>query len=222
MATPDSKQISEAPIPEEIAGTLLVSTVVFPYDVVSVQMNKPRSLRMLEENPGDNVIVGCFFPKEPDADDAQSVDDLLPVGVACRLIHRMRMPNDTVQVVFQGLKRIECLEVLKTDPRFSFRVKEIDPREPRGPEVDGLVYRCMEMVEELIRAEGGYPQEMVEILRMNIAGGGRFADLVGAHVNLPLAIKRKIATTADVRDRLRVVEDVLQEAIGRVRVEADV
>ena len=222
MATPDSKQIAEAPIPEEVPGTLLVSTVVFPYDVVSVQMNKPRSLRMLEENPGDNVIVGCFFPKDPDADDAQSVDDLLPVGVACRLIHRMRMPNDTVQVVFQGLKRIECLEVLKTDPCFRFRVKEVDPREPRGPEVDGLVYRCMEMVEELIRAEGGYPQEMVEILRMNIAGGGRFADLVGAHVNLPLAIKRKIAVTADVRDRLQVVEDVLQEAIGRVRVEADV
>jgi ATP-dependent Lon protease len=63
---------------------------------------------------------------------------------------------------------------------------------------------------------------MVNVLRMNIAGGGRFADLVGAHVNLPLATKRKVAATADVRDRLRIVEEVLQEAIVRVRLESEV
>ena len=97
MATPEYSQIQDAPIPEEIPGTLLVSTVVFPYDVVSVQMNKPRSLRMLADNPGDNVIVGCFFPKDPEADDAETADGLLPVGVACRVIHRMKMPNDTMQ-----------------------------------------------------------------------------------------------------------------------------
>ena len=222
MATPEYRQLQDAPIPAEVPGTLLVSTVVFPYDVVSVQMNKPKSLRMLADNPGDNVIVACFFPKDPEADDVTSAEELHSVGVACRVIHRMKMPNDTMQVVFQGLKRIELKEIAATDPYFRFAVREVEPKEPRGPEVDGLIYRCMEMVEELIRSEGGYPQEMVEILRMNIAGGGRFADLIGAHVNLPLPIKRRIAATADVRDRLRAIEDVLQEAIGRVRVEADV
>src|SRR5438128_6147685 len=80
----------------------------------------------------------------------------------------------------------------------------------------------MEMVDELVRSEGSYPREMVEILRMNIAGGGRFADLVGAHLNFPLPVKRRVASTADVPDRLRAIEEVLQEAIGRVRVEAKV
>ena len=46
--------------------------------------------------------------------------------------------------------KTRALEVLKTDPFFKFRVKEVDPREPRGPEVDGLVYRCMEMVDTLV------------------------------------------------------------------------
>ena len=80
----------------------------------------------------------------------------------------------------------------------------------------------MEMVDELVRADGSYPREMVEILRMNIAGGGRFADLIGAHVNLPLAVKRRLVATADVRERLKAVEEVLEEAIARTRVEADV
>jgi ATP-dependent Lon protease len=179
-------------------------------------------VRLLEANPGDNVIVACLFPRGADGDAPTELDGLFPVGVACRVIHRMKLPSETMQVVFQGLRRIEAKEVLAADPWMRVRVEPVEPREPRGPEIDGLVYRCMEMVDELVRNEGNYPREMVDILRMNIAGAGRFADLVGAHVNLPLPVKRKVAVTANVRDRLKVVEDVLEEAIGRTRVEAEV
>src|SRR5262245_4964390 len=222
---PTPAAIQDASIPEEAPAFVLATTVVFPFDVVSVQVSKPRDVRLLEANPGDNVIVGCFFPRAQDVDggeDVESLDDVFPVGVACRVIHRMKMPNDTMQVVFQGLRRVERGAAVTNDAYLRCRVSIVEPKEPRGPEVDGLVYRCMEMVDELVRAEGGYPREMVEILRMNIAGGGRFADLIGAHVNLPLAVKRRVASTADVRDRLRIIEEVLEEAIGRSRVEADV
>ncbi len=221
MVSP-APDLHDVEIPEHVPAVVLASSVVFPYDVVSVQVSKPQGLRLLEQNPGDSVIVACLFPKDPDTDQLERLTDVLPVGVACRVIHRMKMPNDTIQVVFQGLRRIEAKEIVRTEPYLVCRVAEVKVREPRGPEVDGLIYRCMEMVDELIRVEGGYPSEMVDILRMNIAGGGRFADLVGAHLNLPLAVKRKVAATADVADRLKILEDVLEEGIARVRVEQDV
>src|SRR5262245_34239154 len=214
--------IQDASIPEEVPAFVLATTVVFPFDVVSVQVSKARDVRLLEHNPGDNVIVACFFPRASDGEDVESLDEVFPVGVACRVIHRLRMPNDTMQVVFQGLRRVERGETTATEPYLRCKVSIVETKEPRGPEIDGLVYRCMEMVDELVRNEGNYPREMVEILRMNIAGGARFADLIGAHVNLPLPVKRRVASTADVRDRLRAIEEVLQEALGRVRVEADV
>ncbi|MCC7138594.1 MAG: endopeptidase La [Planctomycetes bacterium] len=223
MATTDpTAPLHDAPIPPELPALVLATTVVFPFDVVSVQVGRPHDLRLLDANPGDDVIVACFFPRAPDGEDADSKDEVFPVGVACRVIHRMRMPNETMQVVFQGLRRVEWGESLGREPWLRVRVQPVEPREPRGADVDGLVYRCMEMVDELVRSDGSYPREMVDILRMNIAGGGRFADLVGAHVSFPLPVKRRIASTADVRDRLRVLEEVLEEAIGRVRVEADV
>ena len=221
MASP-APDLHDVVIPEQIPAVVLSSSVVFPYDVVSVQVSKPQGLRLLEQNPGDSVIVACLFPKDPETEQLERLSDVLPVGVACRVIHRMKMPNDTIQVVFQGLRRIEAKEIVRTEPYLTCRVAEVKVREPRGPEVDGLIYRCMEMVDELIRVEGGYPSEMVDILRMNIAGGGRFADLVGAHLNLPLPVKRKVAATADVADRLKILEDVLEEGIARVRVQQDV
>jgi len=211
-----------SPVPAEVPGLCLRSTVVFPFDVVSVQLDQARSLAMIHDHPGDAQIVACFLPRDRDAEIVEDEEDFLPIGVACRIIHRMKMPNDTVQVVFQGLRRIRLLEVLQTRPYFRFRVEEVVEREPRGVDVDGLIYRSMEMVDHLVRAEGGYPSEMVNILRMNIAGAGRFADLIGAHVRFALGLKARIVSTEDVRERLRIVEEALEEALARLEVEADV
>ncbi len=209
-------------IPETLPGLRLATTVVFPFDVVSVQLDRPRSMRMIDDNAGDATLVACFFPRDPEKTDAATKDDFHSVGVACRVIHRMNMPNETVQVVFQGLRRIRLLDVRQSQPYLEFRVEAEDERDPRGADVDGLIYRCMEMVDQLVKAEGGYPPEMVNILRMNIAGAGRFADLVGAHINLGLDVKRRIAATESVRERLRIVEDVLAEALARVEIEGEV
>jgi ATP-dependent Lon protease len=187
-----------------------------------VQLNRPRSLRMIQAHAGESTMVACFFPRDPEANEAVSPEEFLPVGVACRVIHRMRMPNDTVQVVLQGLRRIRLKAVLESEPFLRFKVEPLEEREPRGTDVDGLIYRCMEMVDTLVKGEGGYPPEMVNILRMNIAGGGRFADLIGAHLSFPVAVKRLLVATESVRDRLRLVEETLEEAVARVKVEGEV
>ncbi|MDJ0973910.1 MAG: endopeptidase La [Planctomycetota bacterium] len=222
MTQSEGIPFEQTPVPEQVPGICLRNTVVFPLDVVSVPIDHPRSIRMVEANPGDGVIVGCFFPADESVEEVNTPEDFMPIGVACRVIHRMRMPNESVQVVLQGLRRIRLQEVAQAQPYLQLGVESVDTREPRGADIDGLIYRCMEMVDTLVKAEGGYPPEMVNILRMNIAGAGRFADLVGAHVNLPAAVKRRICATESVRDRLRVVEDVLRESLGRVQVAHEV
>ena len=219
-STPDA--VLETDVPPELPGMRVTGTVVFPLDVVSVQIDRPRSQRMIEAHEGDAAIVACFFPREAEDGPSEDLDDLLPIGVACRVIHRMKLPNDSLQVVFQGLRRIRLHEVLQEEPYLRFRVSPVAEREPRGADMDGLIYNIMEMVDKLVEAEGGYPPEMVNILRMNIAGAGRFADLVGAHVNLPLPTKRHIVSTANVRERVRLVEDELGEAMGRLQVRDEV
>ncbi|MCB9824954.1 MAG: endopeptidase La [Planctomycetes bacterium] len=212
------------PIPDELPGLRLASTVVFPFDVVSVPIDRPRSRHMLDETPGDAAIIACFLPREPEPEGrlAERLEDFLPIGVACRVIHRMRMPNDTVQVVLQGLGRIRLEEVVRAEPYLEFRVSPVDDHEPKGADIDARIVRCMELVDELVQAEGGYPPEMVNILRMNISGAGRFADLLGAHLRLPLELKRHLLAAPTVRERLQIVEEALAEALARNQVQEEV
>ena len=55
--------LAETEIPDELPGLRLASTVVFPLDVVSVQLDRPRSQRMIGDNAGD-AVVACFLPAD--------------------------------------------------------------------------------------------------------------------------------------------------------------
>ena len=153
MSENDPTPLETPEIPAELPGLALRSTVVFPFDVVSVQLDRPRSMRMVEANPGDATLVAAFFPKDREAERLTEVDDFEPVGVVCRVIHRMRMPNETVQVVLQGLQRVRLTEVSGVQPHYRFGIEPISEREPRGADIDGLIYRCMELVDELVKAD---------------------------------------------------------------------
>src|SRR5262245_13475173 len=106
------RQIAQVAIPEELPGLVLLSADVFHYEVASLQLDRPRSIRMVEANPAENVLVACFYPAEEDVisggAEHERAGRILPVGVACRLVHRMWMPNRTIHAVFQGVRRIRC------------------------------------------------------------------------------------------------------------------
>jgi ATP-dependent Lon protease len=220
------QQIAQSSIPEELPGLVLLSAVVFPFEVASVQLDRPRSIRMVEAHPAENVVVACFYPAEgdllPASSDHERAGRILPVGVACRLAHRMWMPNGTIHAVFQGIRRVSLAKVVHTDPYHRYRVAEVAEDEPSATEVAEEIRRCMELVDALVDSDPGYPPELVKLLRLNAAGPSRFADLLGVHLRLPVAEKRRIAACADVRKRLGLVEDALRDTIVRRRIQTKV
>src|SRR5262249_36493702 len=101
------------------------------------------------------------------------------------------------------------------EPYHRYRVAPLAADPPTTPELDRLVARCMGHVQELLRLDSGYPAELVNLLRLNMAGPGRFPDLLASHLRLSLEEKRRIAATADVKDRLALVEERLRDSIRR-------
>ena len=70
VEAPEPPPLDQTEIPDELPGLRLLSTVVFPFDVVSVQIDRPRSLRMIDDIQGDAALVACFFPRDRDEETA--------------------------------------------------------------------------------------------------------------------------------------------------------
>src|SRR5687767_7743071 len=51
-------------LPSELPGLVLLSAVVFPDDVQSVQLDRVRSMRLVEGGSEKAPLLGCFYPSD--------------------------------------------------------------------------------------------------------------------------------------------------------------
>jgi ATP-dependent Lon protease len=199
----------------------LLSTVVFPEDVVSVQLP--------EEEAGSAVLlldaervpeVALVFVKSG----ARRIraEDVEPVCVLARVVQRMQLPGGALQVVFQGTARARVTSV-REEGNIPFVTAEPLPRdEPDTPQTNEVVLEVLDLVSDVLHRDGTYPDDLEGILRMNVRGPGRFADLLAAYLHLPLPAKREVALTVAVGERLKLMRRALQAEIERFSVEAQV
>ncbi|MHC4548941.1 MAG: endopeptidase La [Planctomycetota bacterium] len=200
----------------------LLSSVVFPDDVVSVQLPDEEvaaPLLLLEGRASPEVAL--VFTK-PDRPELRRKEDLRPVGVVCRVVQKMQMPGGGLQLVFQGLHRIRVhdLHLEAGIPFVSATV--LDPEERDTPATNDRIIEVLDLLGEYLPRDGTYPEDLESIFRMNVRGPGRFADLVTAYIHFPLPVKRDVATAIDVQARLKIVCDALRAELQRFTVESDV
>jgi len=208
--------------PREFPALQLLSSVVFPDDVVSVQIPEEEAagaLLLLDDQTSPEVAV--IFAT-PGVATPRRVREIEPVCILGRVVQRMQMPGGGLQVVFQGLARAEIgsLRVESEIPFVTATPVQSDTADTAA--TNRLVVEVLDLIAEYLPREGTYPDEMEGILRTNIRGPGRFADLVAAYIHLPLPVKREVAVSVDVERRLEIVRNALKCELERFTVEADV
>ena len=211
----------------ELLALVLNSSVVFPDDVVSIQLPEdvlPREV--LAKADGGDLLVATVYTRK-DNGQPKCVEDLRPVGVLCRVVQHMQVPGGGLQVVFQGVRRISLEDYIPGDNGIPGDACALVhalmlPPDPDPEELDGKVLDCLDLVTELLGRDNTYPDDLEQILRLNLNGAGRFADLVAAYINFPLPIKREIAACSDVSERIASLETALHLELARSRVDEDV
>ena len=106
---------SQAPGATTVVPVLpLKSTVLFPLQVASVLLTAKPSVKLLVSHPSADEIVAAGVWLDPEGPYARK--NLCRVGVACRVLDRVRMPDGAVRVVLQGLRRIRLTKIVAARP----------------------------------------------------------------------------------------------------------
>jgi ATP-dependent Lon protease len=199
----------------------ILSTVVFPDDVVSIQ---------LPEDEAGNAVLLLDAERIPEValvfvrggGRRICAEEVEPVCVVARVVQRMQLPGGGLQVVFQGTARARVTSVREAAGIPFVTAEPLPADEPDTPQTNELVLEVLDLVSDVLQRDGTYPDDLEGILRMNVRGPGRFADLVAAYLHLPLPAKREVALTVGVRQRLELVRRALQAEMERFSVEAQV
>src|ERR1700751_4963947 len=195
MAQPTRKSNSsewmDLEIPNRLPIIPLVSSVLFPGGVLSLQVGIDRNVRLLKSLPEDQNLIAAFCQKGGDKENPRP-EDLSQIGVLAAIVQRLPLSSDRYQVFLQGRQRVELVQMLQNEPYFEGMLREIAPRPaPKNVKTDNLMNKAMSFFGKLVETDAKYSNEILNILRMNMSEGpDTFADLLASFVNFPLEEKQ--------------------------------
>ena len=213
--------ILECDIPPEMPVLPLMSTIVFPLGVTSLQVRVEQSKALLRDySDPDNLIALVYSPARTEQDIRP--EDLSRIGLAARVIRILNMPGGNVQVTLEGLRRVRIEEIVRAEPYLAARVS-CPTENPGNPEnIRALVARILKSLRNLSQLDKTYPPELDNIFSMNLGDPGLFADTIASIVRFPLDTKRQIVEALEVEQRLSQVADAIDAEIARLSVAEDV
>jgi len=210
----------ELDIPAELPLIPLVSTVVFPNLVVNLQVVRKKNLQLVRDLQPE-AIVGLVLQKNSGLE-FPPIEELTPIGVAARLVTRINVSRNTIQIILLGLRRFQIVEYGKTDPYLTARVSYIEEREEESMEANVLMGNALHLLDTLVRQDSRLSEEILHLIRNNLTGPGSLADQIANHLNFKLEDKKEILMTIPPLDRLQVAIRLLKKALEQIKVGQEV
>ncbi|HEU5181476.1 MAG TPA: endopeptidase La [Candidatus Polarisedimenticolia bacterium] len=206
----------EFEIPEELPIIPLVSTIVFPNIVVNLQVVRKRNLQLVRDLPPEG-IVGLVIQRGSGLD-FPPVEDLTQIGVAARLVTRINVSRNTIQIILLGLARFKVTQYSATDPYLKARVECIEEPDVESMEANVLMGNALHLLETLVRQDSRVSEEILHLIRNNLTGPGNLADQIANHLNFKLEDKKEILCTLQPLERLQCAIRLLKRALDQIKV----
>jgi ATP-dependent Lon protease len=207
-------------IPDELPVIPLLSTVVFPGMIVNLQVSRERNLRLASEVEADQVL-GLILQTDP-AVTEPGPEHLSQIGVAARIINKVNVPGNTVQLILQGLRRYQIVEWVSTEPFLKARVQDAELEQVSSLSANVLISNAVALFEELASLDSGISKEAVSLVKMNTEGAGQMADQIATRLVLRLEDKTELLEAREPEERLRAIIRILRREVQVKKIGADI
>ena len=105
-------------IPEVLAVLPLRNIVVFPGMIVPLFVGRDKSIRALEDVMADDKQIMLVAQRDGDLDDP-SEEDVYDIGTVGTILQLLKLPDGTVKVLVEGLRRAKLVDFVSNESFFS-------------------------------------------------------------------------------------------------------
>jgi len=145
-------------------------------------------------------------------------DNLLEIGVVARLVSKLNLPGDVLQVVFQGIRRVRYISMVSEEPFYRAKVSNVEESPGDIGVISRLLVDALDSFSQLMEVNRYYQKEELNVLKMNTEDPGVFADLICLYLNLSYDERKRVINISDHPERLAVAIRYIEETIQRATV----
>ncbi|MDA0238339.1 MAG: endopeptidase La, partial [Proteobacteria bacterium] len=195
----------------------LRDVVVFPHMVIPLFVGRVKSNKALEVamEAGKHVMLVAQKTATKDDPDAS---DLYQVGSVANILQMLRLPDGTVKVLVEGVKRARVEHVLDEGTHLSCDIQEMESTPGDSSKLEGMRRALVTQFEQYVKVNKKIPPEILNSLA-GVDEAGRLADTVAAHLPLKIGQKQEVLELTDVKARLEHLLGLLESELDIMQVE---
>jgi ATP-dependent Lon protease len=204
-------EVDEVSIPQVLPVLPLRETVVFPESMTPLAIGQERSITLVDDVVGGDRMLALLASRDPEKEQP-TFDDTYEIGTAA-VIHKMiRVPDGTLRVLVQGLRRVRLEERVSDDPYLVGRFVELPDVLEETPESEALTRNVQGLFSRIIGLVPYLPEEL-QLAAANVDDPSALCHLVASTLRLKTDEKQKLLELVDVEDRLREVSRILNREL---------
>jgi ATP-dependent Lon protease len=198
-------------IPAELPVLPLKETVVFPDSMTPLAIGQERSIALVDDVVGGERLLALVTVRDAEVD-TPGWDDLYEIGTAA-VVHKMiRVPDGTLRILVQGVRRIRLEEPVTEDPYLVARFESMPDEVEESREVEALLRNAQGLFGRIIGLAPYLPEEL-QIAAANVESASGLCNLVASTLRLKTEEKQQILELADTEERLREVSKILNREL---------
>ncbi len=198
-------------IPEIIPIIGVKDFVIFPYLLIPMSVTESRDIEAVNIALKEEKVIG-LFPIKGEKREISIPDDIYDIGTAASIARMIRMPDDSIKVLLQGMKRIKIKRIINTKGNRA-EIKILDSTTKTSEELEALKRTVITIFIQIVRIANYLPDDMALIIE-SIDDPSRLCDFIAANVNLNIKDKIEILCTINIKDRLKKLTGYLQNEMN--------
>ncbi len=192
----------EPRIPAQLPVLPLKETVVFPEAVAPLAVGEPRSVRLIDEVmdlPERMLVLVASRDPELAEPAPEQIHDVGTVAVVQRMV---RVPDGTVRILAQGVRRVRIGAYSQTEPFLVAQVEEIIDLTERTTEVEALARNLASVFTRMIELVPHLPDEL-QVAVANIEDPTTLSFVVASSIRITVPERQELLEEVNLEARLR-------------------
>lgn len=181
--------------------------LVYPSMVLHLDVGREKSVKALEQAMLEEQELLLSSQKENSIEEPMH-DDIYRIGTIVKVRQMLRLPNNTIRVLVEGVSRAKITEYVPNEQYYEVKVLIIKDETDVTPEIEALMRTLLTQFESYVSLSKKVTQETLSTVS-DIEEPGRFADVMSSHLPIKLKDKQHLLETLDVNERLNELLNLL-------------
>ena len=189
----------------------LRDVVVFPHTVIPLFIGRKSSVNAITHAMEADKNIFLVTQKDESIEDPSN-DDLHRVGTLATILQLLKLPDGTIKVLVEGIKRANIDEFIDVGGYTEVLLSDCILSVEDDTEINAMMRLALDNIEKYIKLSKKIPEEVFKVLK-EITDIERFSDVIIANLNLKIEEKQSLLESLNAKDRLEKILTILESEL---------